>query len=170
MAYDSDMKKEQINRLYEELVLNREAYEDGLKKYPIEKVSTFIDELGIFKEPMSEILEMSQESYAQEYSDKRFSFDFSNRKVSELMDRIIISHTDGSVRNQVLELAYLHEDPFESGQYNVKTDLNIVQYGLAVLAGLSNVTSAETLASIVSPDAAVSIMLALKSIKETGRG
>lgn len=170
LAYDSDMKKEQINNLYEEIVLNREAYEDGLKKYPAEKVITFIDELGVFKKPASEILKMSQERYAQDYSDKRFSFDFSNHKVNELLDRIIISHTDGSVRNQTLNLAYMHEDPYESGQYNVKTDFNVIQYGLAVISGLINVTSSDNLANIVSKDAIVSMMLAIEAIKETGRG
>lgn len=159
-----------MKNLYEELVANREAYEDNLKKYPVEAVERMVDELGVFDRPMAKVLEMSQDEYAENLSDGKFSFDFSGHQVSELLDRLIISHTDGSVREGNVSLAYRHEDPYESGQYNVKTDLNIVQYGLAVLSALAGVIPAEDLAKITSPDAAVSIWLATEAIKETGRG
>lgn len=170
LAYDSDMKKEEIKNLYEELVLEREAYEDNLKKYPVERVEQMINDLNIFDQPVANILAMTQDDYSRSLSDNRFSFDFSNHRVGELQDRIIISHTDGSVKDQTINIAYLHEDPYESGQYNFKTDFNIIQYGLAVISALMMVIDEDKLKEVISSDAVVSIMLAVEAIKETGRG
>ncbi|BDR57546.1 hypothetical protein [Xylocopilactobacillus apis] len=170
MNYDSSMKKEEIKNLYEELVKDREAYEDNLKKYPVEKIETFINDLGIFEKPVGEIMMMSQDDYSQDLSDNRFSFDFSGHRMDKLMDRIIINHTDGSVNEGKINLTYSHEDPYESGQYNVKTDFNIIQYGMAILSALSEIVEPEKIVEVLSPDATVSLMLACKAIKETGRG
>lgn len=164
------MKTEEITNLYEELLKDRSAYEDELKKYPVAKIEKLVNDLGIFSQPIASILRMNQEAYATQLSDGHFSFDYSNHRVNELMDRMIISHTDGSVKDQSLRLEYRHEDPYEGGQYNPKVDFNIVQYGLAIIAALASVMEVSKIKEILSPDAAVSLMLAANAIKETGRG
>lgn len=164
------MKKEEIKNLYEELVQDRPAYEDDLKTYPVAKIEKLVNALGVFEQPIAAVLQMSQDDYAQKLSDGHFSFDYSNHVVGELLDRIIISHTDGSVKDHQLKLDYRHEDPYDSGQYNLKTDFNIIQYDLAIIAAVASVLDIDQIKEILSPDAAVSLMLAANAIKETGRG
>ena len=164
------MKTEEFKNLYEELLKDRFAYEDELQKYPVAKIEKLVNDLGVFPQPIASILRMNQDVYATKFSDGHFSFDYSNHRVNELMDRMIISHTDGSVKDQNLKLEYRHEDPYEGGQYSVKVDFNIVQYGLAIIAALASVMEVSKIKEILSPDAAVSLMLAANAIKETGRG
>ena len=52
------------------------------------------------------------------------------QSLSELKDRVLVNHVDGSLAISELIFTYNHEHPYANGTYNVTNDLHTIEYAL----------------------------------------
>jgi len=160
------MNSETISNLADWLATNKKKIEDKSQKLDAQKVYDILDALEVLRKPIKEYFDMTEEDYYQNESDHRLTLQNPKNKLSELHDRVQVNHVDGSLDAHEVNFTYNHEDPYVSGDYKVKTDLNIVNYSFTVIGAVYDNTIVADVRNSLSRDAILSIGLAAHAIEE----
>ncbi|APX71876.1 hypothetical protein M5C72_01655 [Companilactobacillus allii] len=160
------MNSETISKLAEWLDKNDVDIEKKTEKLDASKVYDIIDSLEVLRKPIKDYFDMTEDDYYQNESDHRLTLQNPTRKLSELHDRIQVNHVDGSLSDHEINFTYNHEDPYVKGEYNIKTDLNLVNYSFVVIGAVYNNTIVADIRNSISKDAILSIGLAARAIEE----
>ncbi|WP_125607804.1 hypothetical protein [Lapidilactobacillus bayanensis] len=134
-------------------------------QFDAKQVYNIVTELKIFDQPVTAYLQMSQDDYYATTSDHKLTLQGDVEPLSQLQDRVLINHVDGSLTEGQINFAYNHEDNF-SGGYSARKDLNLITYGLEVVGAVANVGGFGLVQQNLSKDAAVSLLLAANSLSE----
>ncbi|WP_125768991.1 hypothetical protein [Lapidilactobacillus wuchangensis] len=132
-------------------------------KFDPNKVYEIIDQLKIFKKPVTEIMAMTEEDYYQQLSDHKLTLQGERDVLTHLQDRVLINHVDGSITQRQIHFSYNHEDNFAGG-YSARKDLHLLTYGLKVIGAVVVISDFELVQENISADAAVSLALAADMI------
>ena len=81
-------------------------------------------------------------------------------------DRVQVNHVDGSLEGHDINFTYNHEDPYAEKEYQVKTDINLVNYSFTVIGAVYDNTIVADVRNSISKDAILSIGLAAHAIEE----
>lgn len=134
-------------------------------EFDAKQVYNIITDLKIFDQPVDTYLKMSQDDYYATISDHKLTLQGETEPMSQLEDRVLTNHVDGSLTEGEINFSYNHEDNF-SGGYSARKDLNLIMYGLEVIGAVANVGGFELVQQNLSKDAAVSLLLAANSLSE----
>jgi hypothetical protein len=160
------MNSETISKLAEKLYEDRKNIEDKSQNFDAQAVYDILDSLEVLRKPIKEYFEMTEDDYYQNESDHRLTLQNPDQKLSELHDRVQVNHVDGSLSGHKINFTYNHEDPYESGDYKVKTDINLVSFAFTVIGAVYDNTIVADVRNSVSKDAILSIGLAAHAIEE----
>ncbi|MFD1464923.1 hypothetical protein ACFQ4L_02300 [Lapidilactobacillus mulanensis] len=133
--------------------------------FDAQQVFNIVQQLQIFDRPVADYLTMSQDEYYRTISDHKLTLQGEDEPMSQLQDRVLINHVDGSLTDNNLNFAYNHEDNFTGG-YSARKDLNLITYGLEVVGAVAAISNPEFVKEHLSQDAAVSLILAANSLKD----
>ena len=160
------MNSETISLLAEWLDQNAEKVEAQSKKLDVLKVYDVIDKLEVLRKPIKDYFDMTEDDYYQNESDHRLTLQHPEAKLSELHDRVLVNHVDGSLSGHDVNFTYNHEDPYASGSYKAKVDVNLIEYSFTVIGAVYNNTIVADVRNSISKDAILSIGLAARAIEE----
>ena len=160
------MNSETISTLADWLYTNRNKIEDKSEKFDAQKVYDILDSLEVLKKPIKEYFDMTEDDYYQNESDHRLTLQNPDQKLSELHDRVQVNHVDGSLEGHDINFTYNHEDPYAEKEYQVKTDINLVNYSFTVIGAVYDNTIVADVRNSISKDAILSIGLAAHAIEE----
>lgn len=153
-----------ISTLADWLEENTSALLEKKVQLDLSQVNVAVDYLGVLKNPAASYAEMSQETYLGSESDKKLSLLSEADRMSQLDDRIMVNHVDGSVTNDEIHFNYNHDTPVEAGEYHARKDLEILKFGLEVIGAVSATGHDATVRAALSPDAVVSLVLAANAL------
>lgn len=108
---------------------------------------------------------MTEDDYYQNESDHLLTLQSPDHKLSELHDRVQVNHVDGSLDAHEVNFSYNHEDPFASGEYKAKTDIDLVSFAFTVIGAVYDNTIVADVRNSLSKDAVLSIGLAAYAIE-----
>lgn len=151
-------------KLADELTTKQDDILADTTKLNAEAIYQLIDELKVLKHPIQEYFEMSQDEYYSIESDHQLTLLDMNNKLVDLHDRILTNHVDGYVDKDEINLTYNHENPYEDGMYDKKTDFHVLAYSLKVISAVMAVAP-QKLTEIISKDAVLSLGLAVYALK-----
>ncbi|AKP03139.1 hypothetical protein [Companilactobacillus pabuli] len=160
------MNSETISTLADWLYTNRKKIEDKSEKFDAQKVYNILDSLEVLRKPIKEYFDMTEDDYYQNESDHRLTLQNPDQKLSELHDRVQVNHVDGSLEGHDINFTYNHEDPYAEKEYQVKTDINLVNYSFTVIGAVYDNTIVADVRNSISKDAILSIGLAAHAIEE----
>lgn len=160
------MNSETISTLADWLYINRKKIEDKSEKFDAQKVYDILDSLEVLRKPIKEYFDMTEDDYYQNESDHRLTLQNPDQKLSELHDRVQVNHVDGSLEGHDINFTYNHEDPYAEKEYQVKTDINLVNYSFTVIGAVYDNTIVADVRNSISKDAILSIGLAAHAIEE----
>ena len=126
----------------------------------LDRVYKAVDYLNVLKNTAAAYPEMSEETYLKTESDKKLSLLDDHDTLAELEDRIMVNHVDGSISGSDFAFKYNHDTPFVDGKYNARKDLEILKFGLEVVGAVTGASKLADVTEALSPDAAVSFLLA----------
>jgi len=159
------MNSETISVLAEKLYEDRNKIEDKSQKFTAQEVYDILDSLEVLRKPIKEYFDMTEDDYYQNESDHRLTLQHPTQKLSELHDRVQVNHVDGSLADHNINFTYNHEDPFVSGDYKVKTDLDLVSFAFSIIGAVYDNTIVADVRNSLSKDAILSIGLAAHAIE-----
>lgn len=160
------MNSETISTLADWLYTNRKKIEDKSEKFDAQKVYNILDSLEVLRKPIKEYFDMTEDDYYQNESDHRLTLQNPDQKLSELHDRVQVNHVDGSLEGHDINFTYNHEDPYAEKEYQVKTDINLVNSSFTVIGAVYDNTIVADVRNSISKDAILSIGLAAHAIEE----
>ncbi|WP_129045639.1 hypothetical protein [Companilactobacillus metriopterae] len=160
------MNSEAISKLALYIDENSKDIRDNKTTFDAEKVYEVIDGLEVLRKPVQEYFEMTEDEYYENESDHRLTLQNSSEKIGKLKDRVQVNHVDGSLAAHEINFTYNHEDPYTSGNYNPKIDLDLIDFSLTVIGAVFANTIISDVRNSISNDALLSIGLAAKAIKE----
>ena len=160
------MNSETISTLADWLYTNRKKIEDKSEKFDAQKVYDILDSLEVLRKPIKEYFDMTEDDYYQNESDHRLTLQNPDQKLSELHDRVQVNHVDGSLEGHDINFTYNHEDPYAEKEYQVRTDINLVNYSFTVIGAVYDNTIVADVRNSISKDAILSIGLAAHAIEE----
>lgn len=153
------MEREAIKQYADWLELNTTDIIAQHVQFDPSKVYEIVDQLQVFKQPVQQILEMTQESYYQQLSDHKLTLQGERDLMTHLQDRVLVNHVDGSITDRQIHFEYNHEDNF-SGGYSARKDLHLLTYGLKVIGAMVVISDFKLVQENLSADAAISLALA----------
>ncbi|GKQ43237.1 hypothetical protein RD055328_11600 [Companilactobacillus sp. RD055328] len=137
------------------------------KKLDTKKVYKLIDEISLLRQPIAEYFDMTENEYYQEESDHGLTLQDEKQKMSDLRDRVLLNHVDGSLVNEEINFTYNHETPYDDdGQYLPAEDLHLISFSLQVIGAVSSNTRIGNIRNILSRDALLSVGLAAHAVDE----
>lgn len=137
------------------------------KKLDAQKIYEFIDEISLLRKPIAEYFDMTENEYYQEESDHGLTLQNEKQKLSELHDRVLVNHVDGSLVNEEINFTYNHENPYDdNGEYLPVEDLNLISFSLQVIGAVSANTRIGNIRNILSRDALLSVGLAANAVDQ----
>lgn len=160
------MNSETISTLADWLYTNRNKIEDKSEKFDAQKVYDILDSLEVLRKPIKEYFDMTEDDYYQNESDHLLTLQKPDQKLSELHDRVQVNHVDGSLEGHDINFTYNHEDPYAEDEYQVKVDINLVNYSFTVIGAVYDNTIVADVRNSISKDAILSIGLAAHAIEE----
>ncbi|WP_125567847.1 hypothetical protein [Companilactobacillus insicii] len=160
------MDSETISKLAEWLDKNDKDIEKKTENFDAQKVYEILDSLEVLRKPIKDYFDMTEDDYYQNESDHRLTLQNPTHKLSELHDRVLVNHVDGSLSGHDINFTYNHEDPYAEGEYKAKTDLDVVTYSFVVIGAVYNNTIVADVRNSISKDAILSIGLAAHAIEE----
>lgn len=159
------MNSETISTLADWLYTNRKQLEDKSQEFDAQKVYDVLDSLEVLRKPIKEYFDMTEDEYYQNESDHRLTLQSPDNKLSELHDRVQVNHVDGSLAGHEINFTYNHEDPYATGDYKAKTDINLINYSFTVIGAVYDNTIVADVRNSISRDAILSIGLAANAIE-----
>ena len=160
------MNSETISELGEWLDDNASGVEDKSVNFEAQRVYDVIDNLEVLRKPIKEYFDLTEEDYYENESDHRLTLQSPNSKLSELKDRVLVNHIDGSLAKHEVNFTYNHENPFPDGEYKPEVDVNLVQYSFIVIGAVFANTIIADVRNSISKDAILSIGLAAKALED----
>ncbi|MFD1472182.1 hypothetical protein [Companilactobacillus mishanensis] len=160
------MNSDTISKLGEWLDDNVSNIEDKSVRLDAQRIYDVLDDLEVLRKPIKEYFDMTEDDYYQNESDHRLTLQHPDAKLSELHDRVLVNHIDGSLADHEVNFTYNHEDPFIDGDYKAKTDLDFINYSFIVIGAVYANTIVADVRNTISKDAILSIGLAAKAIAD----
>lgn len=160
------MNSETISEFGEWLDDNASKIENNSVKFDAQRVYAVIDNLEILRKPVQEYFDMTEEAYYENESDHRLTLQNPDAKLSELKDRVLVNHIDGSLADHDVNFTYNHENPFPDGKYSPKVDVDLVNYSFVVIGAVFANTIVADIRNSLSKDAILSVALAAKAIAD----
>ncbi|MCH4009855.1 hypothetical protein [Companilactobacillus sp.] len=160
------MNSETISELGEWLDQNAKQIEDKSVEFDPQRVYNVIDNLEVLRKPIKEYFDMTEEDYYENESDHQLTLQKPDAKLSELKDRVLVNHIDGSLADHQVNFTYNHENPFPDGQYDAKVDVNMINYSFIVIGAVFANTIIADVRNSISRDAILSIGLAAKALDD----
>lgn len=160
------MNSETISEFGEWLDDNASKIESNSVQFDAQRVYSVIDNLEILRKPVQEYFDMTEEDYYENESDHRLTLQNPDAKLSELKDRVLVNHIDGSLADHDVNFTYNHENPFPDGQYSPKVDVDLVNYSFVVIGAVFANTIVADIRNSLSKDAILSVALAAKAIAD----
>ncbi|KRL67070.1 hypothetical protein [Companilactobacillus versmoldensis] len=160
------MNSETISELGEWIDDNASSIEDKSVQFDAQRVYGVIDHLEVLRKPIQEYFDMTEEDYYENESDHRLTLQNADAKLSELKDRVLVNHIDGSLAGHTVNFTYNHEDPFPDGEYKPKVDVDLINYSFIVIGAVFANTIIADVRNSISKDAILSIGLAAKALSD----
>ena len=154
-----------ISELADWLEANNDQLLDKAELMPTDKVLAAVDYLKVLAQSAAAYLPMKQGTFDREESDHKLNLMADDQPLSQVEDRIMVNHVDGSITKDELNFTYNHEPVFEDG-YQAKKDLNIVKFGLEVIGAVATSGHLETVTAALSKDAAVTLIVAAARFRQ----
>ncbi|AKP68427.1 hypothetical protein ABM34_07045 [Companilactobacillus ginsenosidimutans] len=145
---------------------NQKSIEDKSVQFDPQRVFDVIDNLEVLRKPIKDYFDMTEEDYYENESDHRLTLQNPDQKLSELKDRVLVNHIDGSLADHKVNFTYNHENPFPEEVYSVKIDVDLVNYSFIVIGAVFANTIVADVRNSISKDAILSIGLAAKAIAD----
>lgn len=158
------MQVDALSKMADWLEDHATAITTGQVQLDVQTINNLIDGLGVLRHPVQKYLRMTEEQYYENESDHRLTLQNEKQPLSELKDRVLVNHVDGSLTNSELHFTYNHEHPYANGTYNVINDLNTIVYALEVIGAVTANTIMADVRNNLSQDAVLSVALAVYSI------
>nr|SFZ88692.1 hypothetical protein LREN565_1805 [Loigolactobacillus rennini] len=156
------MATQTLSQLADYLEEHNDQIKIGDEKLATESIYTALNQLHVLKQPVQDYFTISEDQYYQQESDHLLTLQGGTKPLSDLQDRIIVTHTDGEPSDGSLRYNYAHEDAYSAG-YDVQTDLHILTYGLEVI-GATEQLDHELVQNNLAKDAVLSLALAARAI------
>lgn len=160
------MNSDTISEFGEWIDANAKKIEDNSEKFDASRVYDVIDKLEILRKPIKEYFDMTEEDYYENESDHRLTLQTPDAKLSDLKDRVLVNHIDGSLADHNVNFTYNHENPYPDGEYNVKVDVDLINYSFVVIGAVFANTIVADVRNSISKDAILSIALAAKAVAD----
>ncbi|WP_053084454.1 hypothetical protein [Companilactobacillus ginsenosidimutans] len=160
------MNSETISEFGEWMDENQKSIEDKSVQFDPQRVFDVIDNLEVLRKPIKDYFDMTEEDYYENESDHRLTLQNPDQKLSELKDRVLVNHIDGSLADHKVNFTYNHENPFPEEVYSVKIDVDLVNYSFIVIGAVFANTIVADVRNSISKDAILSIGLAAKAIAD----
>lgn len=157
------MQQGEIAKLADWLEAHKTGIADRSTKLDKKQIFKIIDALKVFQQPIITYFDMTEDQYDQAESDHKFTIEEGRHKLTEIKDRIMINHLDGTITSGELNFTYNHETSIKD-TYQVKVDLNILTYGLEVLGAAAAIVDLAEIKQHLSKDAAMSLAIAAYAI------
>ncbi|MFD0898716.1 hypothetical protein [Loigolactobacillus binensis] len=158
------MATQTLSQLADYLEEHNDKIKIGEEAFDPQPIYTALDQLAILAKPVQDYFTVSEDTYYEQESDHLLTLQGGQRPLSELKDRIIVTHTDGELSAGDLRYNYAHEDAYSAG-YDVQTDLHILTYGLEVIGATDNLDH-EQVQKTLAKDAVLSLALAAKAVTD----
>lgn len=160
------MNSETISEYGEWIDENQKLIEDKSVQFDAQRVYDVIDNLEVLRKPIQEYFDKTEEDYYENESDHRLTLQNPNQTLSELKDRVLVNHIDGSLAEHNVNFTYNHENPFPNDEYKVKVDVDLINYSFIVIGAVFANTIVADVRNSISKDAILSIGLAARAIDE----
>lgn len=158
------MQAEALSQMGDWLEDHATAIAAGKAQLDVQAINDLLDNLGVLRHPVQEYLIMTEEQYYENESDHRLTLQNEKQPLSELKDRVLVNHIDGSLANSELNFTYNHEHPYANGTYNLTNDLHTIEYALEVIGAVTANTIMADVRNNLSQDAVLSVALAAHAV------
>ncbi|MGR3742421.1 hypothetical protein [Companilactobacillus sp. DQM5] len=161
------MNFSEISEFASKLYDDTKDIENKKKKLDVEKIYEFIDEISLLRKPIKEYFDMTENEYYEEESDHGLTLQDKDQKLSQLHDRVLLNHVDGSMTKEEINFTYNHENPYDDdGKYQPIEDLHIISFAFEIIGAVSANTRIGNIRNILSRDALLSIGLAANAVDQ----
>lgn len=159
------MAQEKVHQLSDWLSDNLQKIADKQVSLDAKRIYAALDTLGVLKKPAQEYLTLTEDQYYPMQKQHLLTLSHGSKLLVDMTDRIMISHVDGILEEDNLNFEYLHHRIY-APDYQVKADLEVLTYGLAVVGAVSVTQKQQLIPTKLDQDAVVCLVVAAHNIEK----